>query len=133
MLTGESVPISKNLKSVPEASGLGDRKCMGFSATTVAAGKGVGVVVATGDGAEIGKINKLVSQVENTKTNLIIQMEILGRWLASVVVIIAFTSFMLAHFYAREDFTHAFESAVAIAGARAGGMVGGQRLDPVSD
>jgi len=63
MLTGESVPISKNLLAVAETAGLGDRKCMGFSATTVSAGKGVGVVVATGDAAEIGKINKLVNQV----------------------------------------------------------------------
>lgn len=49
MLTGESVPISKNLRAVAEASGLGDRKCMAFSATTVSAGQGLGVVTATGD------------------------------------------------------------------------------------
>jgi magnesium-transporting ATPase (P-type) len=48
MLTGESVPISKNLLAVAEASGLGDRKCMAFSATTVSAGQGLGVVTATG-------------------------------------------------------------------------------------
>lgn len=51
MLTGESVPISKNLIPVAEASGLGDRKCMAFSATTVSAGQGLGVVVATGEAA----------------------------------------------------------------------------------
>lgn len=49
MLTGESVPISKNLVPVKEASGLGDRKCMAFSATTVSAGQGLGVVVAAGE------------------------------------------------------------------------------------
>ena len=49
MLTGESVPISKNLVPVKEASGLGDRKCMAFSATTVSAGQGLGVVCATGN------------------------------------------------------------------------------------
>jgi magnesium-transporting ATPase (P-type) len=48
MLTGESVPISKNLRAVAEASGLGDRKCMAFSATTVSAGQGLGVITATG-------------------------------------------------------------------------------------
>ncbi|KAI8475578.1 MAG: cation transporting ATPase [Monoraphidium minutum] len=115
MLTGESVPISKNLIAVPEASGLGDRKCMAFSATTVSAGQGLGVVVATGDNAQIGQINRLVSQVESTKTNLIIQMEILGRWLAIVVVTIAIGAFLLAFLKAKEGFTHAFESAVAIA------------------
>ncbi|WIA15444.1 hypothetical protein OEZ85_002091 [Tetradesmus obliquus] len=115
MLTGESVPISKNLIPVAEASGLGDRKCMAFSATTVSAGQGLGVVVATGDNAEIGKINKLVSQVENAKTNLLVQMEILGHWLATIVCIIALGAFLLAFFKAKEPFAHAFESAVAIA------------------
>ena len=68
-----------------------------------------------GDAAEIGKINQLVSQVEAGKTNLIVQMEILGRWLATIVVLIAFGAFMLAHFHAKEPFSTAFESAVVIA------------------
>ena len=68
MLTGESVPISKNLRVVRPESGLGDRKCMAFSATTVSAGQGVGVVIATGDNAEIGKINRLVSKVRGAQT-----------------------------------------------------------------
>lgn len=42
------MPISKNLRAVAEASALGDRKCMAFSATTVSAGQGLGVVTATG-------------------------------------------------------------------------------------
>lgn len=70
----------------------------------------------SGDHAEIGKINKLVSQVENMKTNLMLQMEILGRWLATIVVLIAVGAFLLALLYAREPFVQAFESAVAIAG-----------------
>lgn len=45
-------------------------------------------------------------------------MEILGRWLASIVVIIAIGAFLLAFLRAKEDFAHAFESAVAIAGAQ---------------
>lgn len=101
MLTGESVPISKNLKPVKVASGLGDRKCMAFSATTVSAGQGLGVVVATGDNAEIGKINRLVSTVEQVKTNLVVQMEILGRCLAVVVITIALSAFLLAYLKVR--------------------------------
>ncbi|KAG1666905.1 hypothetical protein FOA52_005965 [Chlamydomonas sp. UWO 241] len=115
MLTGESVPISKNLKPVPEASGLGDRKCMLFSATTVAAGQGMGVVCLTGDAAEIGKINRLVSEVKSIKTNLVIQMEILGRVLVVIVLCVAVSAFLLAFLYANEDATMAFKSAVAIA------------------
>jgi hypothetical protein len=64
-LTGESVPISKNLDPVGEAAALGDRRCMLYSATNVSAGQGLGVVVATGDSAEIGKISKMVSKGES--------------------------------------------------------------------
>jgi hypothetical protein len=49
MLTGESVPISKNTTAVPAESGLGDRKCLAYSATAVSAGQGLGVVIATGE------------------------------------------------------------------------------------
>lgn len=115
MLTGESVPISKNLIPVQEASGLGDRKCMVFSATTVSAGQGLGVVVATGDNAEIGKINTLVSTVQNVKTNLVLQMEILGRWIACIVILIAVSAFLLAYLRVKQDATEAFKSAVSIA------------------
>lgn len=72
-------------------------------------------VMLAGDNAEIGKINKLVGQVENVKTNLLIQMEILGRWLAIIVVLIAVGAFLLALLHAHEPFSEAFKSAVAIA------------------
>lgn len=48
------MPISKNLHAVTGPSGLGDRKCMAFSATTVSAGQGLGVVTATGTPAQLG-------------------------------------------------------------------------------
>jgi hypothetical protein len=46
-------------------------------------------------------------------------MEILGRWLAAVVLAIALASFLLSLLRAKDPFAEAFESAVAIAGARA--------------
>jgi hypothetical protein len=44
-------------------------------------------------------------------------MEILGRWLAIIVITIAVAAFLLALLRAKEPFVDAFESAVAIAGA----------------
>ena len=58
---------------------------------------------------------QLVSEVEQVKTNLIIQMEILGRWLAIIVVLIAIGALLLAFLHAHEPFAEAFKSAVAIA------------------
>jgi hypothetical protein len=49
------------------------------------------------------------------KNNLLHQLEILGRWLACLVAIIAVVAFLLAMFHADNEFKAAFESAVAIA------------------
>jgi magnesium-transporting ATPase (P-type) len=49
------------------------------------------------------------------KNNLLLQLEILGRWLAVLVVIIALVAFLLAMFHAGNNFKTAFESAVAVA------------------
>src|SRR5699024_4571316 len=41
-LTGESVPVDKTPDPAPADAALGDRSCMAFSGTTVAAGSGTG-------------------------------------------------------------------------------------------
>ncbi|GBF96342.1 carbonate dehydratase [Raphidocelis subcapitata] len=115
MLTGESVPASKSLAPSPAPAGLGDRRCMAFSATSVVSGQARGVVVATGDSAEIGQINKMVSTVDSTRNNLLHQLEILGRWLAVLVGFIALASFLLALLVRGFGVSDAFSSAVSIA------------------
>lgn len=57
LLTGESLPASKNANSTfkPD-TGPGDRLNMVFSSTTIVEGRGTGIVVATGMGTEIGLI-----------------------------------------------------------------------------
>ncbi|KAF8067390.1 ctpF [Scenedesmus sp. PABB004] len=115
MLTGESVPVSKSLAPARASASLGDRRCMVFSATNVTSGAATGVVVGTGDSAEIGQISRMVSTVSTVQNNLLRQLEILGRWLAILVAIIALVAFLLALLRARLGFKLAFESAVAIA------------------
>eukprot|EP00879_Flechtneria_rotunda_P018588 GHRR01019504.1.p2 GENE.GHRR01019504.1~~GHRR01019504.1.p2 ORF type:complete len:119 (+),score=24.45 GHRR01019504.1:1128-1484(+) len=78
MLTGESVPVSKHLHAAPPAASLGDRRCMCYSATAVVSGQAQGVVVATGDSAEIGQINKMVNTVGDSP---------LQRWWPSLRVL----------------------------------------------
>lgn len=74
ILTGESVAVEKHTEPVAPDAALGDRSCMAFSGTLVASGQGRGVVVATGTGTEIGRISRLLSQVEVLTTPLVAQM-----------------------------------------------------------
>jgi magnesium-transporting ATPase (P-type) len=86
-LTGESVPIDKTTDAIvvegnPDQTPLGDRHNMAFSATLVAQGTGVGICVTSGDYTQIGTINKLVSQVEDKKTAVLEQIDLVSKWLA---------------------------------------------------
>lgn len=57
LLTGESLPVSKDAKAVfEEDTGPGDRLNVAFSSSTVTKGRAQGVVFATGMSTEIGMI-----------------------------------------------------------------------------
>jgi magnesium-transporting ATPase (P-type) len=88
-LTGESVPASKDSAAVPADSGVGDRTSMLFSGTLVAAGQGVGVVTATGQGTEIGRIQTMISEVQSLETPLTKQLDRFGKVLAVVILAMA--------------------------------------------
>jgi magnesium-transporting ATPase (P-type) len=88
-LTGESVPADKNTTAVPAAAGVGDRHGMAYSGTMVAAGRGVGVVTATGLATELGRITTLIAEVETLATPLTRQMNRFGRVLSVVIVAMA--------------------------------------------
>jgi magnesium-transporting ATPase (P-type) len=104
-LTGESVPIEKVTEPIALADGqnpkqvpLGDRKNMCFSATLVAQGSAVAIVVATGDFTEIGTINSLVSKVGNKKTPVLEQIDMVSTMLAIFIGCVAVFTFLYALF-----------------------------------
>ena len=58
-LTGESVPVEKDIEPISKPDPLpADQSCMAFSGTFITRGSGQGVVIATGEKTEIGKIAK---------------------------------------------------------------------------
>ncbi|GGC13744.1 hypothetical protein GCM10011494_35770 [Novosphingobium endophyticum] len=89
ILTGESVPVDKNVSPVAENAPLGDRGSMLFSGTLVAAGTARGVVVATGMGTEIGHISGMLAKVERLTTPLVRQMDVFARWLTLFILLIS--------------------------------------------
>ncbi|CAL9365138.1 Potassium-transporting ATPase ATP-binding subunit [Streptomyces sp. enrichment culture] len=60
-LTGESLPVTKALEPTPGAP-VAQRTCMVFEGTTVVAGRGVGLVVDTGDRTEAGRAVALAAR-----------------------------------------------------------------------
>ncbi|MGM0424991.1 MAG: cation-transporting P-type ATPase [Thermodesulfobacteriota bacterium] len=96
-LTGESVPVSKSIHEVEEEAGLGDRTSMAFSGTLVTYGQGTGVVTATGQKTEIGRISSLLSQVETLTTPLLKQMARFGQWLTLAILACAAITFAFGY------------------------------------
>ena len=116
-LTGESVPAGKGIDSVGVDAGVGDRRGMAYSGTMVAAGRGTGVVTATGPATELGRINQMITDVETLATPLTRQMNRFGRILSMVIVGLAglmwVAGWLLHDFTTSELFLAAIGFAVA--------------------
>ena len=116
-LTGESLPVDKDISAVARDTLLGDRTSMAYSGTMVTYGQSTGVVVATGAATEIGRISAMLSEVETLTTPLLQRMAEFGRWLTIVILIIAFAVFAVGtwawNFAASETFMAAIGIAVA--------------------
>ncbi len=88
-LTGESEPVEKAPEAVAADAPIGDRSGMAYSGTLVVFGQGRGVVVATGDATEIGRIGRMLATVESVETPLVRQMAGFGRWLTAGILALA--------------------------------------------
>ena len=88
-LTGESVPVEKDPAPVDEGAALGDRTDMLFSGTTVAAGRGRGVVVATGMRTEIGHVAGMLDTIAVEQTPLQLELDRLGTVMGKLVLVLA--------------------------------------------
>ena len=89
ILTGESVPAGKETGTVRADAPVGDRRNMAYSGTLVTYGQGTGVIVATGDATEIGRISAMLAAVEPMSTPLTRQMARFARLLTGAILVIA--------------------------------------------
>ncbi|MGH9790385.1 MAG: cation-translocating P-type ATPase, partial [Candidatus Acidiferrales bacterium] len=88
-LTGESLPVSKDVAAIRDEIGIGDRHNTVFSGTAATYGRGRAVVVATGMHTEMGRIAGMLRDVPDDTTPLQKELDRLGRMLGVIVVVIA--------------------------------------------
>lgn len=87
-LTGESLPVAKRSDAVLADAPLGDRFCMAYSGTLVVQGTATGVVVATGNSTELGRINALLNQTTQLETPLTRQLAGVTTGITVAVVVV---------------------------------------------
>lgn len=88
-LTGESLPVDKDIAPVAEGAALGDRTNMIFSGTAATYGRGKAVVTETGMQTEMGRIAGMLEDAPAETTPLQKELDRVGKILGLVVVIIA--------------------------------------------
>ena len=94
-LTGESSPVEKDADVIlPNESTIGERINMAFMGTNAVAGKGIGLVAATGMKSELGRIAGFLQTEEREPTPLQKRLQELGRVLiVACLALVAIISF----------------------------------------
>jgi len=96
ILTGESVPVDKNTQPVfKENPVLSDQKCIAFCGTYVVRGFGKGVVVATSEKTEFGKIAKITGENRKITTPLTKKVKTLTKYILITTILFACLNFIL--------------------------------------
>ena len=115
LLTGESVPAEKAPTPVSPTAPIGDRQSIAYSGTLVTYGQALGVVVATGEQTEIGRISTLLREVQTLTTPLLWQINQFARWLSLAIVALAAATFLFGIFVRHYMATEMFLAAVGLA------------------
>lgn len=98
ILTGESQPVNKNLRIVPEKTMLADRKDMVYSNTIVTRGNGEAITVATGMQTEIGKIAEKIQGEEMEPSPFQLEVDRFGKSLGKLILIVCLAVFLIEFF-----------------------------------
>ena len=114
MLTGESQPVAKNVAVLPADTVLADRLNMTYAGTTVLAGQGSGLVIATGDASETGRIAGLIAAAPDMVTPLTRKMAVFSNWLLWAIGGLALLTFAVG-LVRGETAIDMFTAAVALA------------------
>jgi len=93
-LTGESLPTEKDASlSFAVDLVLAERRNMAYASTLVTNGTGSGVVVATGDGTEVGRISQLISSAAELQTPLTQKIAQFSKFLMVAILILSALTF----------------------------------------
>jgi magnesium-transporting ATPase (P-type) len=95
LLTGESLPVQKQVDAVAPDAPLADRTNLVFSGTVVARGRGRGYVVATGPATELGRIAEHIRTAESPVTPLQRRLDQFAKIIGLVVLFAALLAFVL--------------------------------------
>ncbi len=115
MLTGESLPVEKHSLVIDSNAALGDRYCMAYSGTFITYGTATGIVAATGDKTELGRISSMLRTVSPLTTPLLRQISRFSQLLTFAIITLATATFAYGWYVQHSSLKDLFMSAVGLA------------------
>ncbi|MCP8466221.1 cation-transporting P-type ATPase [Pseudomonas sp. ZM23] len=115
MLTGESLTVGKHADALDKDALLADRINLGFSGTNVSSGNARGVVIETGAATELGRINRMISNVGESETPLLRQIAQLGKRIFQLIVGMMLALFVIGFFWHDYPFGELLLSLISLA------------------
>ena len=98
-LTGETNSVIKTSDDITDPDvPLADRVNMAFASTSVTSGSGLGIVVATAEQTEIGKISQEVAQIKAKKTPLTKEIDHVGKVVSYIMIVASVIIFVIGFF-----------------------------------
>jgi P-type Ca2+ transporter type 2C len=89
-LTGESEAVQKQADPVEDEKAVpGDQLSMAFAGTNVTRGRGLGVVVHTGEASQLGRIAERTREVGQVRTPIQEKMDHLGKLIGVGILVLA--------------------------------------------
>ncbi len=114
-LTGESLPVQKTADGVlPPETVLAERRNMAYASTLVTYGQATGVVVATGDNTEVGRISELISTAQQIETPLTRKLARFSKMVLYVILALAAVTTLIG-ILRGQPFVDVFIAGVALA------------------
>jgi len=113
-LTGESLPVHKQIARLERDTAISDRLNMAYASTLVTHGQATGLVIATCDDTEIGHVQELISNTEQLATPLTRKMAEFSNVLLYVIMALAALTFGVGMLRG-ETWFDMFMAAVALA------------------
>ena len=113
-LTGESLPVEKSLKQIDKEALLADRTNMAYAGSLVTFGQGKGIVVATGNKTETGRISKLIDESHSLETPLTRKFQKFSKTILYFILGFSLLTFLFG-LLKGVGWVEGFKAAVAIA------------------
>jgi P-type Ca2+ transporter type 2C len=96
-LTGESVPVEKNISVLPASTVLADRKNMVYKGTFIAGGYARAIVTTTGLQTALGEIARSLEAIKPRRTNFQLKVDTLASQMGILAIFSASLLFGIAY------------------------------------